>query len=61
MGTFLPMSKTEMMEEPGKLGDAAFSTLRERLAQDELTKQDEEETKAALDGILAIYQLMQEC
>ncbi len=49
-----------MMEESGKLGEAAFSTLRERLAQDELTPPDEEKTKAVLDEILAIYQLVQE-
>ncbi len=55
MGTFPPMSNTAMMEESGKLGEAAFSTLKERLAQDELTPQDEEETNAALDEILAIY------
>ncbi len=60
MGTFRPMSNTAMMEESGKLREAAFSTLRERLAQDELTAQDEEETIAALDEILAIYQLVQE-
>ncbi len=29
--------------------------LRERLAQDELTPQDEEETKAALDEILEFF------
>ncbi len=49
-----------MMEESGKFGEAAFSTLRERLAQGELTPQDEEETKAALNEILGIYQLVQE-
>ncbi len=45
MGTFPPVSNTAMMEESGKLGATAFSTLRERLAQDELTPQDEEEKK----------------
>ncbi len=49
-----------MKEDSGKLGEAAFSTSRERLAQEELTAQGEEKPKAALDEILAIYQLVQE-
>ncbi len=60
MGTLPPMSNTAMIEESGKLGEAVFSTVREMLAQEELTPRDEEEAKAALDEILAIYQLVQE-
>ncbi len=49
-----------MMEESSQLGEAAFSKLRESVAQDELFLQDEEETKAALDEIMSIYLLLQE-
>ncbi len=60
MGTFPPMSKSSMMEDSRRLGQVAFNTLRERLAQDKLTPHDEEEPKAAQDEILAIYQRVHE-
>ncbi len=56
MGTFPPMSNSKLVEEAGTTAVDAFSTVQERLSQDELTA---EETKAALDEILAIFQIVQ--
>ncbi len=59
MGTFPPMSNSKLVEEAGTSAVDAFNTVQERLSQDELTAEQEEETKAALEEILAIFQIVQ--
>ncbi len=51
MGTFPPMSNSKLVEEAGKFAVDAFNTVQERLLQDELRAEQEQETKAALDEI----------
>ncbi len=48
-----------LTQRGGTFAVDAFKTVQERLSQDELTAEQEEETKAALDEILAIFQIVQ--
>ncbi len=59
MDTFPPMSNSKLVEEAGTVAVDAFNTVQERLSQDELTAEQEEESKTALDEILAIFQIVQ--
>ncbi len=44
-----PMSNSKIVEEAGTSSVDASNTVQERLSQDELTAEQEEETKAALE------------
>ncbi len=59
MGTFPPISNSKLVEEVGTFAVDAFNTVQEWISQDELTAEQEQETKAALDEILAIFQIVQ--
>ncbi len=48
MGTFPPMSNSKLVEEAGKhLLSTPFNTVQERLSQDELTAEQEEENESS--------------